>query len=253
NIGGFLNMLLAAREVGVSRFVYASSSAIYGDHPAQPQVESRIGKPLSPYALSKHVNELYAEIYARCYGYSSIGLRYFNVFGPRQDPKGDYAAVIPKWITAMMRKEPVYINGDGETVRDFCHIDNITQANVLAAAVEDPAAVNQVYNIAFGEETTLNRLFDEIRRVLEPRLAYARGLQATYRERRAGDIKLSQANIGKARELLGYRPQTGLRDGLTLAAEWYASKTAPRHATKGRVGLRSRPRDGSVRPRAGLS
>ncbi len=202
NIRGFLSMLVAAREARVSRFVYAGSSATYGDHPGLPQVETEIGQPLSPYGLSKYVNELYAGVFARCYGFDSIGLRYFNVFGPRQDPNGAYAAVIPIWVASMIRNEPVYINGDGETVRDFCYIDNVVQANLLAALVANPAAVNQVYNIAMSERTTLNQLFEMIRSVLEPRFPHLRDLRPIYRQFRAGDARMSQADISKAERLL---------------------------------------------------
>ena len=203
NVTGFLNMLVAAHGTGVSRFVYAGSSAIYGDHPALPKVESQVGRPLSPYALTKYVNEQYAEIFARCYGFPSIGLRYFNVFGPRQDPNGVYAAVIPKWIASMIRDEPVFINGDGGTARDFCYVDNAVQANLLAAVVDDPAAVNQVYNVAVSEKTTLNELFEMIRSQLETHYPHLRDLRPVYREFRPGDVRFSRADIGKAQQLLG--------------------------------------------------
>ncbi len=225
NITGFLNMLVAARDAGVTRFVYASSSATYGDHPGLPQVESEIGRPLSPYGLTKFVNELYAEIFASCYGFDSIGLRYFNVFGPRQDPAGAYAAVIPKWAAAMIGNEPVFINGDGETVRDFCYVGNVVQANLLAAVAENPAAVNQVYNIALGGRTTLNELFEMIRSLLEPRCPWLRDARPVYRDFRTGDVRLSQAEIGKARRLLGYEPAWRVSDGLARAIDWYAAKT----------------------------
>jgi UDP-N-acetylglucosamine/UDP-N-acetylgalactosamine 4-epimerase len=228
NIRGFLNVLLAAREARVSRFVYAGSSATYGNHPGMPQVEGKIGDPLSPYGLSKYVDELYAGVFARCYGFDSIGLRYFNVFGPRQDPNGAYAAVIPKWITSMIRNEPVYINGDGETVRDFCYIDNVVQANLLAALVDDQAALNQVYNIAVGKGTTLNELFETIRSLLEPQFPYVRDIRPVYREFRAGDVRVSRADIGKAQGLLGYRPDWGLRQGLGCTVAWYGAGSAPR-------------------------
>src|SRR5882672_9146091 len=166
NVSGFLNMLLAARDTNVKRFVYASSSAVYGDNPDLPKTEDKIGKPLSPYAATKAMNEVYADVFARSYGFSSIGLRYFNVFGPRQDPEGAYAAVIPKWIASLLKTEPVYINGDGETSRDFCYIENVVQANLLAARVSTPEAINQAYNIAFGERATLSELFAEIQGLL---------------------------------------------------------------------------------------
>src|SRR5712692_471720 len=227
NIGGFLNMLVAAHGAGVARFVYAGSSATYGDHPALPRVEPEIGRPLSPYAVTKYVNELYAGTFARCYGFDSIGLRYFNVFGPRQDLNGTYAAVIPKWVAGMIRNEPVHINGDGETVRDFCYVDNVVQANLLAALVANPPAVNQVYNIAMSERTTLNQLFEMIRSVLEPRFPHLRDLSPIYREFRAGDARMSQADISKAERLLGYRPAWRVKQGLARAIEWYAVKLSP--------------------------
>ena len=235
NVTGFLNMLMAARGAGVLRFVYASSSAAYGDDPAMPKVEPGIGRPLSPYGLTKYVNELYAGIFARCYGLESIGLRYFNVFGPRQDPNGAYAAVIPIWIAAMIRNDPVFINGDGETVRDFCHIDNVVQANLLAATVEDPAAVDQVYNIALGERITLDQLFETIRSLLEPRYSHLRDLHPVYREFRAGDVRLSQADIGKANRFLGYRPVQPVSEGLACALDWYVAKVAPRRSVRSDV------------------
>jgi UDP-N-acetylglucosamine 4-epimerase len=235
NLTGFLNMLVAARAAGVSRFVYAGSSATYGDHPGLPQVEDQIGRLLSPYALTKYVNELYTEIFARCYEFDSVGLRYFNVFGPRQDPNGAYAAVIPKWVASMIRHEPVFINGDGETVRDFCYVDNVVQANLLAACVEDRAAVNQVYNIALGEKTTLNQLFETIRSLLEPRRPHLRGLRPVYREFRNGDVRLSQADIGKARRLLGYQPLWRVSEGLARAIDWYAARPLVRRPTDDRA------------------
>ena len=227
NLTGFLNLLVAARDAGVSRFVYAGSSATYGDYCGLPQVERAIGRPLSPYGLTKYVNELYAEIFARCYGFGSIGLRYFNVFGPRQDPNGAYAAVIPGWIACMIRNEPVFINGDGETARDFCYVDNVVQANLLAALVDDPAAINRVYNIALGEKTTLNELFAVIRSLLEPRYPALRDLRPIYRDFRPGDVRLSQADTGKARHLLGYRPAWRACDGLARAIDWYVERLAP--------------------------
>jgi len=232
NVNGFLNMLMAARAAGVRRFVYASSSAIYGDHPGLPKVELEIGRPLSPYALSKYLNELYAGTFARCYGFESVGLRYFNVFGPRQDPNGAYAAVIPTWIAAMIRNDPIFINGDGETVRDFCHIDNVVQANLLGAMVEEPAAADQVYNIALGERITLNQLFEIIRSLLEPRYPHLRDLHPVYREARPGDVRLSQADIEKAKRLLGYRPVRSVAEGLAHAADWYVATLAPRSPAK---------------------
>jgi UDP-N-acetylglucosamine 4-epimerase len=227
NVTGSLNMLVAAHGAGVSRFVYAGSSAAYGDHPAALKSESETGRPLSPYAVTKRVNELYADVFSRCYGFDSIGLRYFNVFGPRQDPNGAYAAVIPAWIGARIRNEPVFINGDGKTTRDFCYVDNAVQANLLAAMVEDPAAVNQVYNIAVNESTTLDELFEMIRSLLEPRYPRLRELRPLYREFRAGDVRMSQADISKAERLLAYQPLWRVGQGLAQALEWYAAKLPP--------------------------
>jgi len=225
NIDGFLNILVAARDAGAKRFVYAASSSTYGDHPDLPKVEDKIGKPLSPYAVTKVVNELYADVFAKTYGMDCIGLRYFNVFGRRQDPDGAYAAVIPKWTSALIHGEPVFINGDGETSRDFCYIDNAVQANLLAATSSHPEAGNQVYNVAVGDRTTLNELFAEIRAQLllcYPHLADA---QPTYRDFRPGDVRHSLADISKAQQLLGYAPTHRLREGLSEAVEWYISHT----------------------------
>jgi UDP-N-acetylglucosamine 4-epimerase len=197
NVDGFLNMLVAARDAGVRRFVYAASSSTYGDHEALPKVEERIGRPLSPYAVSKLVNELYAEVFARCYGLPSIGLRYFNVFGARQDPEGAYAAVIPRWTRAMLLGEPVTINGDGETSRDFCFVDNAVQANLLAATTDDPAAVNQVYNVAVDDRTSLNRLFDILRALCADFRPDVRSLRPVYGGFRPGDVRHSQADIAR--------------------------------------------------------
>lgn len=223
NINGFLNMLVAARDAKVSRFVYAASSSTYGDHPDLPKVEQTIGRPLSPYAVTKLVNELYAEVFARCYGFSSIGLRYFNVFGARQDPDGAYAAVIPRWIRAMLLGDDVLINGDGETSRDFCFVANAVQANLLAATTENPGAVNQVYNVALDARTSLNRLFEMLRDVLSETKPELTGLQPGYGEFRAGDVRHSQADIGKARNLLGYAPTHRLEEGIRVAMPWYVS------------------------------
>ena len=233
NVTGFLNMLVSARDAGAARFVYAASSATYGDDPAPLKSEPGLGRALSPYAVTKHMNELYADVFARCYGFNSIGLRYFNVFGPRQDPQGAYAAVIPAWITAMIRGDPVYINGDGRTVRDFCYVDNVVQANLLAAAAEDPAAVNQVYNIALGGRTTLEELFEIIRARLEPRYPRLRALEPRHREFRAGDVRVSQADIGKARSLLGYSPACGVGEGLARAVDWYAANVPSKRPAAG--------------------
>ena len=220
NISGFLNMLTAARDAGVSSFTYAASSSTYGDHPALPKVEENIGKPLSPYAVTKYVNELYADVFAKTYGFKAIGLRYFNVFGQRQDPNGAYAAVIPKWTAAMIAGEDVFINGDGETSRDFCFIDNTVQANILAATTQDDAAKNQVYNVAVGDRTTLNDLFNAIKVALaENGVNYSK--DAVYREFRAGDVRHSQASIAKIEKALGYAPQFRIDDGIQLAMQWY--------------------------------
>ncbi|MDZ4281977.1 MAG: NAD-dependent epimerase/dehydratase family protein [Hydrogenophaga sp.] len=221
NVTGFLNMLVAARDANVKSFTYAASSSTYGDHPGLPKVEEVIGKPLSPYAVTKYVNELYADVFARSYGFNTIGLRYFNVFGRRQDPDGSYAAVIPKWTASLIKGEPVYINGDGETSRDFCYVENAVQANLLAATTQESNALNQVYNVAVGERTSLNGLFSLIRDGLtakHPDLADAR---PEYRDFRAGDVRHSLADIGKATRLLGYQPSHKLKDGLAVALGWY--------------------------------
>jgi UDP-N-acetylglucosamine 4-epimerase len=221
NVGGFLEMLTAARSAGAKRFVYAASSSTYGDHPGLPKIESLIGKPLSPYAVTKLTNELYADVFASTYGFSSIGLRYFNIFGSRQDPNGPYAAVIPKWIAALINNEPVYINGDGKTSRDFCYVANAVQANLLAATAVDPAAVNQVYNVAVGQRTSLNELYEHLRAMLAPRFAHLSGSAPIYREFRAGDVRHSLADISKANRWLGYEPTHVVGDGLSEAMEWY--------------------------------
>ncbi len=220
NIDGFLNMLVAARDAEVKSFTYAASSSTYGDHPALPKVEDVIGKPLSPYAVTKYVNELYADVFARTYGFTTIGLRYFNVFGKRQDPDGAYAAVIPKWTAAMIKGDDVFINGDGETSRDFCFIENTVQANLLAATTIDEAARNQIYNIAVSGRTELNELFAAIKSTMaENGVAY--GKEPVYREFRAGDVRHSQADISKAQRLLGYAPQYEIQAGLAQAMPWY--------------------------------
>ncbi|MCU7931185.1 MAG: Vi polysaccharide biosynthesis UDP-N-acetylglucosaminuronic acid C-4 epimerase TviC [Candidatus Thiodiazotropha sp. (ex Codakia rugifera)] len=221
NISGYLNMLVAARDAKVRRFVYAASSSTYGDHPGLPKVEASIGNPLSPYAVTKLVNEHYAQVFARCYDFNTIGLRYFNIFGRRQDPNGAYAAVIPKWVAAMIDKEEVFINGDGETSRDFCYIDNAVQANLLAATTDNPDATNQVYNIAVGDRTTLNQLFTKIRDILAGNFSYLSDISATHRDFRAGDVRHSLANIGKANQLLGYQPTHNIDQGLGEAMSWY--------------------------------
>ena len=221
NITGFLNMLVAAKDAGVARFVYAASSSTYGDHPGLPKVEEVIGKPLSPYAVTKYVNELYADVFARTYGFKATGLRYFNVFGPRQNPNGAYAAVMPKWFYSMLHNELVYINGDGETSRDFCYVDNAVEANLLAACTDNEAALGQVYNVAFGEITTLNQLFNLIRDQLAQKVQGLKVPDPVYRDFREGDVRYSLADIGKARRLLGYDPQYSVRSGLEIAASWY--------------------------------
>lgn len=226
NITGMLNMLIAARDKNVKRIVYAASSSTYGDHPGLPKVEEIIGKPLSPYAVTKYVNELYADVFARCYGLGTIGLRYFNVFGKRQDPEGAYAAVIPKWIAAMIKGEPVYINGTGETSRDFCNIENAVQANILAAMIDKPEAVNQVYNVAVGDRTTLNELFEKLRDLLSLRYKHVCDLKPVYRSFRPGDVLHSQANIGKAGRLLRYVPTHTIDSGLAESIGWYIDNTA---------------------------
>lgn len=223
NITGFVNMLVASRDAGCKRFVYAASSSTYGDHPGLPKVEDQIGAPLSPYAVTKYVNELYADVFARSYGTQSIGLRYFNIFGRRQDPNGAYAAVIPLWIASLIRNLPVYVNGDGETSRDFCYIDNVIQANILSATTEDPEAVNQVYNVAVGDRTTLNDLFEAIRVNLAPRFPHLENFKPTYRDFRAGDVRHSQADVSKARTLLGYAPTHRMAEGLAEAMDWYVN------------------------------
>jgi len=211
----YLNILVAARDAKVKRFVYAASSSTYGDHPALPKVEDIIGKPLSPYAVTKYVNELYAEVFGKTYGLQSAGLRYFNVFGPRQDPNGAYAAVIPKRINSMIKSEPIYINGDGETSRDFCFVKNAVHANLLAATVQTPEAVNQVYNVAVGDRTTLNELFALIRDNLAV-YGISADIKPVYRDFRAGDVRHSLADIGKAANFLGYSPTERLNQGLAL-------------------------------------
>jgi UDP-N-acetylglucosamine 4-epimerase len=221
NVDGFLNMLVAARDAGGPRFIYAASSSTYGDHEALPKVEDRIGKPLSPYAVTKLVNELYADVFARAYDLKSVGLRYFNIFGPRQDPNGAYAAVIPKWISSMLDREPIQIYGDGETSRDFCYIANAVQANILAATTENPEALNKVYNVAVGERTTLNQLYSLIRSQLEAIQPGFEGQEPGYQDFRAGDVRHSLASIAKAGSLLGYEPSHSLEQGLEESIPWY--------------------------------
>lgn len=221
NATGALNIFVSAKEKRVKRVVYASSSAVYGDEPTLPKVEHRIGKPLSPYAATKLVNEIYADVFSRVYKIELIGLRYFNVFGPRQDPEGPYAAVIPRWISAMLKNQPVFIYGDGETSRDFCYVANVVQANILSALTDNQEALNRVYNIAVGQRTTLNQLFSTIREKL---LASVSGLkinEPVYEDFRPGDIRHSLADITLAKNLLGYQPTHTLADGLEEALDWY--------------------------------
>ena len=238
NVDGFLNVLVAARNAKVKRFVYAASSSTYGNHPDLPKIEEKIGNPLSPYAVTKLVNELYADVFGRTYGLQSIGLRYFNIFGRRQDPEGAYAAVIPSWVAAMIKHESVYINGDGETSRDFCYIDNVLQANLLAATVSDSfinqtngerkSPVNQVYNIAIGERTNLNQLYYSLQNNLVKQFPYLKGIHPVYRDFREGDVLHSLASIEKARNLLGYQPTHQIDEGLTEAMTWYCNSLLQR-------------------------
>lgn len=223
NVDGFLNMLIAAHEARVSRFVYASSCAVYGNLTGC-QVEERTGEPLSPYAVTKCANELYAASFARCYGLEQVGLRYFNVFGPRQDPDGPYAAVIPRWIDAMVRDETISINGDGETSRDFCYVANIVQANLLAATISSPAAVNQVFNVGNGQRTTLNQLAELIRERVVLDHSGLRDFKPRYLDFRPGDIRHSQADISKSRRLLGYSPAYTVQAGLDETLAWHRAK-----------------------------
>lgn len=217
NISGFLNMLVAARDAGVKRMVYAASSSTYGDHPGLPKVEDEIGNPLSPYAVTKYVNELYASVFSKTYDFHTIGLRYFNVFGPKQNPQGPYAAVIPLFIEAALRKEAPYINGDGETSRDFTFVENAVQANVRAMLASE-IKQHEVVNIAFGERTTLNQLWDKICDIADV------SIRPQYREERKGDVKHSLANISKAKELIGYDPEYSALQGLQIAVGWYAGR-----------------------------
>jgi UDP-N-acetylglucosamine 4-epimerase len=232
NVNGFLNMLLAVRDRGVKRFVFASSSSVYGDHPGLPKREDLIGQTLSPYALTKRVNELYADTFARCYAIQAIGLRYFNVFGPRQDPAGAYAAVIPKWVAAMARNEPIYINGDGETSRDFCYVANVVQANLLGAMVQEPQALNTIYNVGASIRTTLNELFALLRQILAKRFPYLMDCRPVYQDFRPGDIRHSEADISKASRLLGYEPTHSVQRGLAEALAWYQEHLVTPRSTR---------------------
>ena len=222
NITGYLHMLVAARDAGVKSFVYAASSSTYGDSPELPKVEDKIGSPLSPYAVTKYVDELYADVFNRCYGFSSVGLRYFNVFGQRQDPFGAYAAVIPQWFASLIKQETVFVNGDGETSRDFCYIDNVVQANLLASFAQGDAT-NKIYNVAFGHRTTLNELFGLIKEEVARHKPDVMGAECVHRDYRAGDVRHSLADISRAHNLLGYDPQFDVRQGLRLAGDWYAA------------------------------
>jgi UDP-N-acetylglucosamine 4-epimerase len=232
NVGGFVQMLTAAKDAAVKRFVFASSSSVYGDHPALPKREEHIGKCLSPYATSKLANELYADVFGRCYGLRYVGLRYFNVFGPRQDPNGAYAAVIPKWIAALIDGEKVDINGDGETSRDFCFVANVVEANLLAATCENSAAFNTVYNVGLGQQTTLNQLFAEIRTRLADTFPQVVSAVPVHKDFRAGDVTHSAADVSKARTLLGYDPAHYFKDGLRQTVSWFSGRAASRPALK---------------------
>ncbi|SFV80941.1 UDP-glucose 4-epimerase [hydrothermal vent metagenome] len=221
NIDGFLNMLVASKDANVKRFVYAASSSTYGDHPDLPKIEDKIGSPLSPYAVTKVVNELYAQVFAKTYGFKTIGLRYFNIFGKRQDPNGAYAAVIPKWVAAILNQEQVFINGDGETSRDFCYIDNTVQMNLLAATTDNDKATDQVYNVALNDRTSLNRLYQMIEERLIQRTQGLERKNPIFRDFRVGDVRHSQANIDKAIELLKYQPKYKIEKGMDEAMDWY--------------------------------
>ena len=226
NIDGFLNMLIAARDTGVKRFVYAASSSTYGDHPGLPKVEDKIGRPLSPYAVTKYVNELYADVFAKTYGMETIGLRYFNIFGKRQDPEGAYAAVIPRWIEILLQDGQPVINGDGKTSRDYCYIDNAVQANILAATAEHKEAVNKVYNIACGEQTTLNSLFQLIKKNLMVFKPEVSTIEPAYGPFRAGDVRHSLADISRAKEYLLYSPKYDVSKGMQETVTWHISKVS---------------------------
>jgi UDP-N-acetylglucosamine 4-epimerase len=221
NVEGFLQLLEAARAAGLRRFVYASSSSVYGDHPELPKVEDRVGRVLSPYAATKAADELFAETWARVYGIECVGLRYFNVFGPRQDPEGAYAAVVPRWIASLLKGEPVWINGDGQTSRDFCYVANAVQANLRAALTPTLPSPHQVFNVAVGERTTLVELFQQIRNLLAARQPALAGAEPSFREFRAGDVRHSLADISRARDLLGYAPSHRVDEGLAEAIDWY--------------------------------
>ena len=221
NIDGFLNMIVVCKDAGIKRFVYAASSSSYGDHPDLPQVEDKIGNPLSPYAVTKLVNEFYAKVFAKTYGFKTIGLRYFNIFGKRQNPNGAYAAVIPKWTSAIISKEDIFINGDGDTSRDFCYIENAVQINLLAATCQDEISTDQVYNVALNDRTSLNKLYQMIENAIVQRIEGLEKKSPIYRDFRPGDVMHSQADISKAKELLGYDPKYKISDGIEEAIKWY--------------------------------
>lgn len=223
NIDGFLNMLVASKDKKVNRFIYASSSSVYGDNPDLPKVENNIGNPLSPYALTKSVCELYANVFAKTYGFQTIGLRYFNVFGKRQDPNGAYAAVIPRWAASFLNNKDVYINGDGETSRDFCYVNNAVQMNLLAATTENDKAINQVYNVALNDKTSLNRLYQMMKERLVHTSEEFHQMKPIYQDFREGDVRHSQANIDKAQTLVGYKPEYSISKGMDEAMNWYKS------------------------------
>ena len=221
NIDGFLNMLVASKDAGIKRFVYAASSSTYGDHPDLPKEEDKIGSPLSPYAVTKVVNELYSSVFSRIYGFQSIGLRYLNVFGKRQDPNGSYAAVIPRWISSIINNDEVYINGDGKTSRDFCYIDNVIQINLLAAMTDNNEALNQVYNVALNNRTTLNKLYEIISEKIIEKIGIENIKKPIYLDHRPGDVKHSQGSFQKAKDLLGYDPKFHISHGLDKTIDWY--------------------------------
>lgn len=227
NVSGFLNMLVASRDAGVKSFTYAASSSTYGDHPSLPKVEDQIGNPLSPYAVTKYVNELYANVFARCYGFKTIGLRYFNVFGPRQDPNGAYAAVIPKWIAAMLNHEAVVIHGDGETSRDFCFIDNAVQANLLSATAED-SEKDQIYNVALGNQTTLKELFELLRMEFVAHFGTENVSNLSFGKFRAGDVRHSLASIDRIQDSLEYEPTVSAEVGIAKTFQWFANRSLSR-------------------------
>jgi len=241
NVNGFVNMLVAARDAGVRRFVYATSSSAYGDDPAHLKTECTVGRPLSPYAVTKYADELYASVFAQCYGFETIGLRYFNVFGPRQDPEGDYAAVIPKWIAALINRESIFLNGNGDTSRDFIFVPDAVQANLLSATAAKPEAVNQVYNVGLNKRTTLIELFSILKELLLRSGHDVRACEPLYREFQHGDVWHSQADITKISELLGFSPVYGVREGLAKTLPWYVKTVGRMEAGFATVGL-SRPR-----------